>query len=453
MFEKKRIRLAACLLSVLFLLPAFAYAGYSGLPPLDIQAKSALLVYAPTGEILYEHNIHVRRDPASITKIMTTLLILEYAEKDTENGGLDAPVTALEEDFFDIQDGGSTANIQVGETLRLEDILYCIMISSANEACNVAARYVGGTVADFVVMMNDRAAALGCEGTNFANTHGLTDPNHYTTAYDIYLIIQECIKNEKFLQIAHMEAYTVPATEQTPQGRNLKTTNYLIASNKPDYIYPPARGIKTGSTQAAGHCLASLAEKNDMTLISVVLGASVEEDTKIVRSFTETRDLFEWGFNNFTTKRLIGRSTIVASTTVEKGVDADEVELVPSSALETLVPVGLNVEDIERKIELLYPDGIKAPVTRDQKMGTLTLSYQGNVYGTVDLLANKSIQLDTAEEVKEGFETVLEKDWVKYVIIGAAALVVLYIVLILIRNIRRRGGSHSSNYRGNRRRR
>ena len=453
MIVKKLLKPLCCFALTLCLLPAPARADYSALPALDIQAKSALLVYAPTGEILYEHNIHVRREPASITKIMTTLLALEYAEKDTENGGLEAPVTAQEEDFWDIVEGGSTSNIKPGETLRLRDLLYCIMISSANEACNIVARYTAGSIPDFMDMMEGRLQKIGCEKTSFTNPHGLPSDDHYTTAYDIYLMIQECIQNKEFLKIAHNEAYTIDPTDQTPEGRNLKTTNFLIASNRPDYNYPHARGIKTGHTAAAGHCLASLAEKNDMMLISVVLGAEKEEETGIVRSFTETKDLFEWGFNNFTVKRLIGNTTLVASTKVEKGVDADEVELVPSEAIEALVPVGLEIDKVERKIELLHPLGKEAPVYRDEVMGTLTLAYQGREYGTVDLLAKKTIEKDIPEEAKDKIKEVIETDWVKYALIGAVALVVLYIAIVIILNIRRRKRGRGGNYRGSKRRR
>lgn len=447
-----RIKKASALLLAfisLILVISIPAAAYSELPEVDIQARSAILVHAQTDEILFSHNIHIRREPASITKIMTVLLGLEY-------GGLDEIVTAIEDDFSDITSDSSNANprIKVGEEMTFEDLLYCAMVVSANEACNIIARHVAGSVPAFMEMVNARLAELGCENTHFKNPHGLPDPDHYTTAYDIYLMTRECIKNTEFMKMAHTEICDIPPTNKTPDGRKLVTTNNLITRQRyPDYIYPYARGIKTGSTNNAGYCLVSSAEKDGLTLISVVLGAAIDEETNLIRSFTETRDLFEWGFNNFTIKRIISRVEKITSISVIQGLDQDEVNLIPEKSIETLVPKNLEPSSIDRKLIIYHPEGIQAPVNAGDVLGELALSYEGHDYGTVYLLADKSIELDTREALQEGIGEFISQDWIKWVVIGVVGVIAVYVLLVLTLNSRRRRRNmRPSNYRGRKRR-
>ena len=443
MLRKKR---TAILLALCFLLPGPRAAAYSDLPEVDVQARSAILVHAQTDEILFSHNIHIRREPASITKIMTALLALEH-------GGLDEAVTAEEGDFFDIISAGSSAGIKDGEEMTLRDLIYCAMLPSANEACNIIARHVAGSVPAFMETVNARLADLGCENTRFTNAHGLPDPEHYTTAYDIYLMARECVDNAAFMEIANTEYITLPPTNMTPDGRALTTTNNLITRRRtPEYYYVPARGIKTGRTNNAGHCLLSVAERDGVTLISVVLGAAVDEETELVRSFTETRDLFEWGFANFTVKRILSRVDKLHGVKVLQGMDA-EVFLVPERSVEALVPKTLNPEDVDRRIKIYEPEGVLAPVSAGDVLGEVTLSYQGHDYGTIPLLADRSVDRDNREMIQEELADFISQDWIKWAVLCAAAIAALYILLTVTLNRRRRRRNlRPSNYRGRKRR-
>ena len=167
---------------------------------------------------------------------------------------------------------GSTAGIQAGETLTVEQLLQCMLIVSANEACNILAEQVSGSVDAFVDAMNAKAADLGCEDTHFVNATGLHDSQHYTTAWDLYRITAEAMTHEDFMRICDTARATIPATNLSEE-RNLYTTNYLIDTWRSlGYIYSNAHGIKTGSTDEAGHCLVSSASEGSLSLISVALG-------------------------------------------------------------------------------------------------------------------------------------------------------------------------------------
>ncbi|MDR1669426.1 MAG: D-alanyl-D-alanine carboxypeptidase [Oscillospiraceae bacterium] len=450
-------------LTVLLLMPGTSANTYNDLPGVDIQSRSAILVYPETGEILYKHNIDQTREPASITKIMTVLLGVEY-------GAPEEIVTVEESDFFDIVEGSSSVNppLKAGEQMTLKDMLYCAMVASDNAACNAIARHTAGSVEAFMDKLHARLTALGCENTSFINTHGLPDPEHYTTAHDIYLMTRECLDNALFMEMAHTEIWETAPTNLNPEGRQLITTNNLITRRRyaDDYIYPYARGIKTGSTTAAGHCLVSCAEKDGIMLVSVVLGAGIDEETGLIRSFTETRDLFTWGFENFSVKNILNKNNPLASVNVLQGLDQDEVNLIPERGIEALLPAFLNPEDINRNVTVYSPDGIQAPVRKGDYLGELTLSYEGHEYGKVQLVAAMSVERDNLQATQDTVTGFFDKvfgspteenpesgslRWILWAVIGVIGLIVLYIVFVIALNVRRRRSRRSYHYRGKKR--
>lgn len=267
----------------------------------DIHAKAAILVDGETGTVLYDKNMHEELPMASITKVMSALLVLEAVDRGQLR--MDQNVTATESSMKGMVEDGSTADIKVGETLTVEQLLYCMLVISANETCNILGEAVSGSVDAFVEKMNQRAQELGCQNTHFANTTGLTQSGHYSSAWDIYLITREAMKHDDFMTIVNTKAYTVPATNMTEKERELHSTNALISNwRMTGYLYSGAQGIKTGTTDAAGHCLVSSAIRGSRTLISVVLGCEevkTEKGGTRVESFTETARLFDWGFDNF----------------------------------------------------------------------------------------------------------------------------------------------------------
>ena len=251
----------------------------------EIAEETGILMEATTGQVLFDKEMDEIRYPASTTKIMTALLILENVKD------LSQTVTFTDVITPDLAPGNSTINAQVGEQLTVEECLYGIMLASANEVCTQMAVYVAGSVENFVSMMNKRAAELGCENTHFVNANGLPDPNHYTTAHDLARILAEAIKNEDFCKISGSASYTIPPTNMTPYSRNLENSNALIKEG--EYHYEGVIAGKTGHTEAAKNTLVTAASRDGMTLVCVVLRSDGEN------RFIDTVSLFDYGFNNF----------------------------------------------------------------------------------------------------------------------------------------------------------
>ncbi|MDD6810366.1 MAG: D-alanyl-D-alanine carboxypeptidase [Lachnospiraceae bacterium] len=249
----------------------------------EISAESAILMDADTGIILYAKNIHEKLYPASTTKILTCLLAME-------NGNLDDMVTFSHEAVFTVPRDGSNMGMDVNEAITLEQCLYGIMVGSANEAANAVAEYVGGTIDNFVSMMNDRAAELGCTDSHFVNTNGLFDENHYTSTYDLALISCQFFQNEMLCKISNTARYHFEPTATQPDDFYLNNKHQLINN---EISYEGIIGGKTGYTNEARQTLVTCAEQNGMKLICIVF--KEESPTQ----FTDTIELFDYGFQNF----------------------------------------------------------------------------------------------------------------------------------------------------------
>lgn len=267
-------------------LPALAYDFPRDWPQApDIKNETGVLMEVSTGQILFDKDMDEIRYPASTTKVMTALLILELVED------LNAKVTFTDVITPDLVPGNSTINARVGEELTVEQCLYAILLASANEVCTQMAVYTTGSVETFTEMMNQRAAELGCKNTHFVNANGLPDPNHYSTAHDLALILAEAVKNPAFCKVAGAAKYTIPATNKTPYDRNLENSNKLLTEG--DFHYDKAIAGKTGHTEAAKNTLVTAAAWEDMTLVCVVMRSDGTD------RFTDTTELFNYGFNNF----------------------------------------------------------------------------------------------------------------------------------------------------------
>lgn len=426
-----------------------------------IAAKAALLVDPDTDEIIYEQDAHEQLYPASVTKIMTCLLVLEAID----NGKLsrNRMLTASEAAITAVPPDGSNVGIQVGEELSVDELLYCIMLSSANEGCNILAEAVDGSIEAFVEHMNQKARELGCEDTNFRNTNGLPDVNHYTTAWDLYLITKEARKHPDFIPLVDTIYHQVPETNMS-EPRDLYTTNYLISSYKTSYyIYQGAHGIKTGSTSAAGYCLVSSAARDDRNVVSVVLGAErvVSSDITLTYSFIETARLFDYGFDNFERKVILGADELVGEVGVELSQQQNSVKVHPAQEIERLLPVDMDPnKDIDRIITYIA-ESVEAPVTRGQVMGTITLQSGDTVYASVDLLADEDVSLSRLLEFRKNLLEFLHNPTLWIATGGTGVLIIFFVILRLALKSRKkryrnrvsqRGSVSSSNgYRGRRR--
>ena len=368
----KKIRLLSffltlCLLFVLLAPGASALEG-----PALRSAQAVVLVDMDSGRVLYELNKDEQRSPASLTKIMTVLLAVEALEKGEVS--LDERVTAQEDCLAGLDSSSSTSNIQPGEIISYQDLLYCALVHSANEACNVLAHRVSGSVPAFVELMNRRAAELGCTNTHFADPNGLSNENHYTTAYEMFLITREALQHPLFAEICNTKGYDMAATNLSP-ARSFYNSNALITADSEygsGYVYPYAAGVKTGFTQQAGYCLVSTAEKDGVRLLAVVMGCDgwLNAGIEDYENFIDSVRLYNWAFDNFSYREAVSAISTVTRVPVEHAVESDPyVSLRPQSDVTLLLPRDLNLETVEL-VPQVYEDRLVAPIEAGTVLGT-----------------------------------------------------------------------------------
>ncbi len=394
---------------------------------------AAVLLEMNTGRILYSRNADVQKFPASLTKIMTCMVALELCDLNDIVTVSAAALEGLEPGIEMNKD----FHLQEGEEIRMEDLLYYIMLESANEGCRALAQHLCGTEAAFVELMNEKAKELGCNDTHFVNPHGLHNEKHYTTANDLMKITVEALKNETFRTITNTATYDLPATNKQA-ARMLSSTNQLIndklASNY--FYYSKASGVKTGYTTPAGRCLISTATNDNLNLLSVVLACQeiVDESLGIPvqRSFPETINLFEWGFKNHQIVTVASTLYPIAEIPVNMAAGSQSIALAPAQEIRTLVKYNYDPEKVLLDVSL-NATSVDAPVEAGQVLGKVTVLYEGEILGTCDLAAITGVsRSEITHQVKETREYV-EDHWWKWMIgilIGIAVACVLGYLLL-----------------------
>ncbi len=356
----------------------------------NLSSEAVLLMEASTGKVVYEKNGYEKKYPASTTKIMTAILAIEHCN-------LNETATASEFAINSVPSGYSTANIQIGETLSVKDLLYALMLQSANESAVILAEHVSGSQEAFANLMNEKAKELGCKNTHFINPNGIHNENHYTTAYDLALITQYAMKNQTFRDIVKTTSFTLPATTSYPsESRTYANTNNLIiydARNRPDnYYYKYATGVKTGYTSAAKNCLVASAEKNGIEYISVVLGASItyESTGSVSHRYVDTISLFDYAFDNFSFRKLKSANNLIKTIKIENGKkDENSLDLLIASDVNSLVSLDNKSTQIDPDITL--KEGLSAPITKGDIVGTISYKVEGINY-TTDLIAGNDVE-------------------------------------------------------------
>ena len=333
-------------------------------------AKSTILIEESTGKILYEKNSDEKRAPASMTKVMSMLLIMEAL--DNKQISLNDEVT-ISQNAADM--GGSQLFLQPNQTAKVEDLLKGIAVASGNDAVVAMAEKIAGSEEKFVDMMNKKAKELGLKNTQFKNPHGLDEEGHYTSAHDMAIIAKELIKHKNIMN------YTSIYEEYLTKSHGTKL--WMENTNKLLKFYKGVDGLKTGFTQTAGYCLTATAMKNNTRLISVVMG----EDTSANRS-TDTVNLLNYGFNSYKVNTIIKKEKNIAKVKVNKGKE-DKVYIRTKENVNEL----LNVNEKAKKY-ILVPEvkNITAPVKVGEKVGILKIKYQNKVVKEVDLTVSKNIK-------------------------------------------------------------
>ena len=356
----------------------------------NLSSEAVLIMESSTGKVIYEKNGYEKKYPASTTKILTAILAIEHCN-------LNETATASEFAINSIPSGYSTANIQIGETLSVKDLLYALMLQSANESAVILAEHISGSQEAFADLMNEKAKEIGCENSHFVNPNGIHNENHYTTAHDLALIANYSMQNETFRDIVKTTSFTLPATSAYPsESRTYTNTNNLIIydnRNRPDnYYYEYATGIKTGYTSAAKNCLVSSATKNGIQYISVVLGSSITygNSGSISHRYVDTIALFNYAFDNFSFRKLKSTNNTIKTIEIENAKkDSKNLDLLISSDVTALVSIDNKTTNIEPEIKL--NEDLKAPISKGDLVGTISYTVEGLCY-TTDLIAGNDVE-------------------------------------------------------------
>ena len=349
--------------------------------------ESVYLFNLDTGKPILRQNSDQQRYIASLTKMMTALLFLESG-KDM-NAEITIP-TSLTQEFKDIQNAnGSTMNLRIGETVRRIDLLYGLLVASANDAARVIASDVsGGDLTAFVAQMNARAKELGCTDTAFSCVHGLYDYGNVSTAEDLAKIAAACYANETYMQAANTLTYTLPATNLHQNERTIKSTNLML---DPEYAYHRdyVRGMKTGFTTLAGRCFVTFAQRDGHTYGLVVLGSDMNN------IYRECAEILDWAFSSFSDRQLVDTETVLTTIPLTKCRTGEAVELYAASGLS-----GYGHADDEVTFEFSVPESTSATVKEGAVLGTATVYLDGYEMGTVDLVTHREYVSDFRSDTK-----------------------------------------------------
>lgn len=377
---KKFFILSFLIITVLFTNLNIVYAADNDADAPEISSGAAVLIDNKTNRVLYDKNANERMFPASTTKIMTAILVLE-------NCDLDETVTASYDALMSIPEGYVTAEIQGEEQFTVEQLLEMLLVHSANDSANVLAEYVGGSIESFISMMNTKVNELGLTNTHFTNPYGLQEDNHYTTAYDLAEIMQYCIQNDDFRRIAGSVSCSIPATNKSGV-RSYTSTNQLILPDSPNYYSYVTVG-KTGFTTEAGRCLVSCAYRNDIELTCVILGGTLSPDG-ISSRFTDSITLYEYGFNHFSLKNIANPGDIITAIEVPNATPSTKsLDLAFVDSIYALV----NNSDLDTNHipEIYLNSDISAPIAEGDVLGKAIYTIDGISY-EADIVATHTVE-------------------------------------------------------------
>lgn len=417
------------IMSCACVIPAYA-ALYN---PSEFDADICYMISLDDDTVVCDINSEQKASPASITKIVTAILTIENCT-DFEH------IITVPSYCIRLLDGtnSSTAGILVGEEISVRELLYCLLIQSANDAANVLADYIGGgSIETFVSMMNDFVKGLGCQNTHFVNAHGLDDPDHYTTARDLAVIYRYCLQNGMFAEITGTYSYDMPETNMYHYTRYLRNTNGLLNPGISDYYYEYAKNGKTGTTDNAGRCLISSASKDGYNYLCVVLNAkfydcdddNVEENMAII----ESKNLYKWAFENLRLREVANPSTYVCEAEVRLSKEYDYVSLVPAESISALVPTGVNAKNVF--IEPMYEitkTSVDAPVKQGDVLGRATVKYADAAVAEVDLVAAFDVNRSTIKYIGDKISKLLHSPVFIILFIAAIAIIVPACIMIFV---------------------
>lgn len=412
--------------------------------PLELYSESVCMIDLNTGKTLVNIDGEEARVPASLTKIMTAVVLLDQFKDSPEK--LKTTYVSCGSEAFDelYGTGASTADIQPNEKVNYYDLLAALLIPSSCEAANIIAINIGGSITKFCDMMNEKAEKLGMTETHFSNAHGLFANKNYTSCKDISVLCQYALDNfPEFKKIVAMPMYQMEATDYHPEGTNISNTNYMLSSES-DYYYSSVKGIKTGTLDAAGRCLASYASYDGYNYLIVSMGAPIDkrdEDKKIGEENPDSVfaddivyyncldhiSLYKWAFNNLTMTDFINTSSEVQEAEIEFGKGTDYVTLKPAEKYSQLWPSDISTDEVERKITV--SKNIVAPIEAGDVLGKMELVYNGEVLSTIDLVATNSVERNDIKAKLHVAASFFHSSAFKFAIVAIILIVLIYSVV------------------------
>ena len=394
-----------------------AFADYD--PGFDVDAEAVYFINLDTGKVIYEKDADKKVYPASTTKIMTALLALENIPD------LDTPQIELK---LYIQNalsgtGASLAGILRGETFTPRELLYAALLPSGN-----------GSLDYFAEMMNEKAAELGAVNTHFVNASGMHDDDHYTTAYDMYLITMAALENETFREIVSTNYYYA-GEDQNGNPLHWNTTNFLISPGS-TYYYPYATGVKTGTTDEAGRCLVSTAEKDGYHYLVVMMGApqydSNGEKLEENMVFKQTIELYDWAFSSFSNKTLIEKDVGVGEVPLKLARGGKDYLLIKSGEVFTdLLPNEIEASSITMELDL--PAVVNAPIKEGDQVGTIRLMLAGEEIGSVPAVAAEDVDASLIATLIDQFKRLFRSFLAKFIVVFVILSIIAYITITVLR--------------------
>ena len=383
----------------------------------EIVAEAAFLINPSTGTILFEKNADAKMYPASTTKILTAYIALSKLD-------LNAPLTASAT-AVDIDKDGSNMGLITGEILSARQLIDSLIIHSANDAANVLAEAVSGSVSDFVNLMNQTAAEIGMKNTHFENPHGYHHDNHYTTARDMAILASKAMENELFAEMVGMRKLTIDPTNKYKEPRVFSTRNAMINPYSDLSVrYRFATGIKTGHTSNAGYCFVGSAVRNNMDLISVVF-----KSTSYDRCFVDTKNLFEYAYSKYRIRTVNKGDEIASTCKVRWAFGKEHLVLKTNSDVKTVLPRDDFSEEL-LKSEIIMNKKITAPIKKGDNLGVIKYYYDGEQVAESGLFASR----DVSRNIFKQLLSYLLNVW----FLSALGIVVIVIILSKINESRKR---------------
>ena len=423
-------------------------------PNFTVASEAAVLINMDKDMVIYEKNPTKKMYPASLTKIMTAIVVLDHVQ-DLDNTKYEAPLVVFDELYGT---GASVVGFARGEVITATDLMYSLLMYSACESAGILAYHVGGnSIPNFVDMMNQKAEEIGCIGTHFVNPHGLYDDEQYTNAHDMALIAKYAVDNyPKFVEIATTTEYTLHATNYNSEGWvTIHHTNAM--TQKGSFYYEPVRGLKTGTLDEAGRCLATLASRDGNNYLLVTLNAPMynEDGSKSNAQYTDHQNIYEWAFNNFSYEKILSSTDEITEIPVKLGENAEYVLLVPAEDFYTIWPQTLDTSDLKKEIDIksyVDADGaVMAPVEKGDVLGRYTLSLSGETLCTVDLVAKESVSMSQLEYNIMKAKAFVGSFWFKAAVAAAGVLIAAYVAVYAAATSKRRRKIKKVSSKGKRR--